>query len=140
MARHEQLTVTNLEVTGYVFHYRAAPTAKTVDATLTAAEVLGGMITSAQGAAGTATYTLPTGTQLSTASPIAPKVGDCFDFTVVNISTNAAEDAIIAGATGTTLVGDARVASIDAAGTNASSGQFRFRCTGANTWSVYRIN
>lgn len=116
-----------------------APAAKTTDATLTTAELLGGWITVNQGAAGTSTQTTPTGTQIDAALPSAFATGDSFDFIVINISTNAAEDAILAAGAGVTLVGDLNVASIDTAGEKSSSGTFRFRKTGSNAFTAYRI-
>ena len=123
---------------GVVSKLFAAPAAKTTDATLTAAEVLGGMITGNQGATASATYTLPTGVLLSAAFPVVPTVGDSFDFTVTNISTDAGEDVTILGGVGTTLIGSGAVAS-NAAATDKSAGTFRFRNTGAGTWDVFRI-
>lgn len=116
----------------------AAPAAKTTSTTLTAAEVLGGMITVNQGAAGVSTLTLPLGTDLSAAFATTPTVGDCFEMTVTNLSTVAAEDCVIAGNTGTTLKGNGDVAS-NAAATDKSAGTFRFRNTGAGTWDIFRI-
>lgn len=115
----------------------ASVAAKTTTTTLTAAEVVGGMITANQGAAGAATYTLPTGTLLAAAID-GLYVGASFDLTVTNISTNAAEDVTIAGGTGTTLVGSGVVAS-NAAATDRSAAIFRFVYTAENTFSVYRI-
>jgi len=124
---------------GLLVRNMGAPVAKTVSATLTAAEVIGGAITSNEGAAGAPTYTLPLGVDLSAAFGSTPAVGDSFDFTVTNISTVAAEDATIAGDTGTTLRGSGVVAS-NAAATDKSAGTFRFRNTGAGTWDVFRIS
>lgn len=118
--------------------YYGAPAAKTTSTTLTAAECLGGMITANQGAAGAATYTLPSGTLLSAAFASVPTVGDSFELTVTNISAVAAEDVTIQGGTGTTLIGNGVVASNNAA-TDMSAARFRFRNTGANTWDVFRV-
>jgi hypothetical protein len=112
--------------------------AETVTATLTAAEIVGGMITANQGAAGPATYTLPTGTNLQTLLGTSFITGDSIDFTVTNVSTVAAEDVTIQGNTGTTLFGSGFVAS-NAATTDKSAGTFRFVCSGVNTFNVYRI-
>ena len=128
-------TALNLQTQG-------APAAKTTSTTLTAAELLGRLITGAQGAAGAATYTLPLGTDIETALlALYPglQTNDSFDFSVINISTVAAEDVTIAGNTGTTLVGTGVVNSNDA-GTSISTGTFRVRRTAANTYSVYRIS
>lgn len=121
----------------------SAPAAKTTNATLTAAELLGGLITVNQGGAGTSTLTLPLGTDLQAALPATLAVGDCFQFSVVNISTNAAEDCIMAGNTGTTYVGKTQINSNDAVGT-PSAATFVVRTTGvgagAGTFSIYRVS
>ena len=120
---------------------QAAPAAKTTSTTLTAAEVIGGLLTANQGAAGAATYTMPLGTSLETALlALKPNLAldDSFDFSLVNISTDAAEDATIAANTGVTVVGNMVVAS-NAAATDESGGLFRVRRTAADTYVVYRI-
>ena len=97
-----------------------------------------GFITANQGAAGAATYTFPTGTLLAAALPTSITTGDCFYFQAVNISTVAAEDVTFAGGTGTTLVGNATMAS-NAAVTDQAWATFLIRCTGYRTFSIYRV-
>jgi hypothetical protein len=116
---------------------QAAPAAKTVSATLTAAEVLTGIITVNQGAAGSSALTLPLAADMDTALPDAA-AGDAFDFSVINISTVAAEDATMTTNTGWTLVGEMTVESNDADRAQ-SSGRFRARKTGAGAWTLYRL-
>lgn len=111
--------------------------AKTTTTTLTAAEVVGGMITANQGAGAGASYTLPSGTNMDTALPNF-ETGDSVDFTITNISTNAAEDVTVLGGSGTTLLGSGAVAS-NAAATDKSAGTFRFVKTGTATYNVYRV-
>lgn len=119
-----------------------APAAKTVSVTLTAAELTGGLITGNQGGAAAATYTLPLATDLETAL-IATYPGlqndDAFEWSLVNISTVAAEDITIATNTGWTLVGEMVVPSDDTVGVAPSQGTFRVRRTGANAYTLYRI-
>lgn len=118
-----------------------APAAKTTSTTLTAAELLGGLLTGNQGAAAAATYTLPLGTDLETALIAAfpgLAVNDAFEFTLINISVVAAEDITIATNTGWTLVGKMTIES-NAAVTDDSRGTFRVRRTAANTYTLYRI-
>lgn len=114
-----------------------APTALTTSVTLTAAQLSVGLLTSNQGAGGAPTYTLPTGT-LMDATFTNCKVDSSFDFSLVNISTVAAEDATIAAGTDFTVVGSMVVAS-NAAATDKSAGRFRARRTATNTWVLYRI-
>jgi hypothetical protein len=64
--------------------------------------------------------------------------GDAFDFSVINISVVAAEDATLTTNTGWTLVGNMEVQSADAL-TNNTSGRFRARKTGAGAWTLYRL-
>ncbi len=117
---------------------QGAPTAKTVSATLTAAEVLAGIITVNQGAGATSAQQLPLATDMDTAMPDAA-AGDAFDFSLINTSTVAAEDASITTNTGWTLVGNMDVAS-NAAATDKSAGRFRARKTGAGAWTLYRLS
>lgn len=113
-------------------------TAMTTTAAITTTAILGGMITANQGAAGAATYTLPTGVELAAALPAGFTTGDSVDFTIVNISTNAAEDVTVAGAGGTTAIGNLFVPSNDAT-SSISFGTFRAINTGAGTFNVYRV-
>lgn len=117
---------------------QGAPTAKTVSATLTAAEILAGIITVAQGAAGASAQQLPLASAMDTALPNAA-AGDAIDFSVINISTVDAEDASLTTNTGWTLVGSMDVPAYSAAGSLNSSGRFRARKTGTATWTLYRI-
>lgn len=117
---------------------QGAQTAKTVSATLTAAEILTGLITVNQGAAGASVQTLPTAAAMDTALPDF-SADMSFDFSLINISTVAAEDASIATNTGWTLVGNMDVAS-NAAATDKSAGRFRARKTAEGAWTLYRLS
>lgn len=126
-------------VNGSYFTNYPAPAAKTVSATLTPAEVLGGMLTVNQGGAAGSTLTMPLGTDLEAAMPAEVAVGDCFDFTIMNISAVAAEVATLAQNTGVTLVGNVTIAA-NSAITTISDATFRCRRTAASTFVVYRIS
>lgn len=128
-----------IRIDGTTVYSQDAPAAKTTTVTLTAAELIDGLITANQGASGAATYTTPTGTQLTSALATSLANDDSFFFSIINISTDAAEDVTLAAGTDVTLVGDMTVASIDAAGEKASSGRFLARQTAANTWTIYRV-
>jgi len=117
---------------------QGAPAAKTVSATLTAAELLAGLITVNQAAAGASALQLPLAADLDTALPKAA-AGDAFDFSLINISTVDAEDATITTNTGWTLVGDIAVPALSAAGSLNTVGRFRARKTAAGAWTLYRI-
>lgn len=121
----------------YTRNPMGAPTAKTVTATLTAAEVISGVITASQGGAAAATYTLPTGAQLSAVLPANFAVNDTFDLSLINISTNAAEVATLAAGANFTIVGNASVAAN--VNQNSASALFRIRKTATDTYVAYRI-
>lgn len=118
--------------------FQGAPTAKTTSSTLTAAQMLTGIITVNQGAAGSSAQQLPLATAMDSALSHFT-VDDSFDFSVINISTVAAEDATITTNTGWTLVGDINIAS-NAAATDKSAGRFRARKTGTGAWTLYRLS
>jgi hypothetical protein len=123
---------------GVVLRQQGAPNAQTVSATLTAANILTGIITVAQGAAGASALQLPLATAMDTALP-SSIAGDAFDFSLINISTNAAEPASITTNTGWTLVGDMDVAANSAA-TTKSAARLRARKTGTGAWTLYRLS
>lgn len=118
---------------------QVAEAAKTTSTTLTAAELIIGLITGLGGAA--VNYQLPLGSALETAlaaikvAPLA--VNDAFEFCVINIDTTGANTITLTTNTGWTLVGDMVLAG-NAAG-DESSGTFRVRRTAANTFTIYRI-
>lgn len=116
---------------------QGAITAQTTDDTLTAAELDTRIITVDQGAAGTSTQTLPLATAMdSYFTGVNDDFG--FEFSVINISTNAAEDCTVATNTGWTLVGSMVVESFDADRAR-STGRFFARKTGTGAWTLYRI-
>jgi hypothetical protein len=117
---------------------QGTPTAKTVSATLTAAEILAGIITVNQAAGATSAQQLPLASAMDTALPDAA-AGDAFDFSVINTSTVDAEDASVTTNTGWTLVGSMDIHAYSAAGSLNSSARFRARKTGTATWTLYRL-
>lgn len=118
---------------------QGAPAAATVSATLTAANLMAGIITVNQAGGATSAQQLPLAADLDTAIPSAA-AGDSFDFSVINTSTVDAEDASITTNTGWTLVGSMDVPAYSAAGSLNSSGLFRARKTGAGAWTLYRLS
>lgn len=123
-----------------VVRTQLAPATSTITATLTANALMGGLITGDNSAGGTATYTLPTGTLMDTATGFS--VGDSFEWTLINISTAAADIITVAAGSGHTVVGVMAVASAHAStgGLYGSSARFLTRKTAANTYVTYRIN
>lgn len=118
-----------------------APVTKTTTVALTAAEVLSGILLCNQAGGAAATYTMPTGTLLQAQiNATMPNfvVGDTFELSFVNVSTVAAEDVTIAGGVGTTAAGNMTIPSNAAVG-DAAYATFRFRKTGDNAFTFYRI-
>jgi hypothetical protein len=111
--------------------YAAAPQTATSTATLTAAQVTGGMLV-ANPSTSAATYTLPTAALIDDAVSSA-KVGSTFDLSIVNIGTSSGAVTLAAG-TGITDGGNALVAVAI-----TSSAMFRFRKTGDAAWTVYKV-
>jgi len=113
-----------------VMGYAAAPATATDTATLTAAQVLNGIILATPTAA--AAYTLPTVADLEAALSSA-NVGSTVDFVVVNLASSN-YDITMTTNTGWTVTGGGVVVVQE-----ASSAQFRARKTGDGTWQLYRI-
>lgn len=122
---------------GVRYVLQSTPTAKTTSTTLTAAELLTGIITGNQGAAGAAAYQLPLASALQSACSVNIAVDDTIEFGVINLSTVAAEDITITTNTGWTLVGNMVVESSDNDRAR-SSAVFWARRTGTNTFTLYR--
>lgn len=116
---------------------QVAQTAKTVSATLTALEIWQKIITVNQGAGAPSALQLPLATDLDLLLTDW-MANDCFDFSLINISTTGADDASITTNTGWTLVGNMDVIANDAAAAK-SAGMFRARKTAAGAWTLYRV-
>lgn len=108
---------------------QGAPQTATATATLTAAQITGGLLV-ANPSTSAATYTLPTVASVEQVVSNA-KVNSSFDLSVVNLGTSLGALTISAG-TGWTLVGSATVAI-------TSSAQFTARKTGDGAWTLYRV-
>lgn len=108
---------------------QAAPQTATATATLTAAQITGGLLV-ANPSASAATYTLPTVTATEAIVTNA-KVDSTFELNIVNLGTSSGALTIAAG-TGWTIVGSATVAI-------TSSARYLARKTGAGAWTIYRV-
>ena len=119
---------------------QAAPQTATVTATLTVAQVTGGLLVATPGAA-TASYTLPTGTLID-AQMTNMKVNSTFALTIVNVTSATGVITIVAAAnSGITLVGTATIGLSAAASTSpAGVAQFLFRKTDTAAYTVYRVS
>ena len=109
----------------YDVQYQGDPEAVDTTGAVSAAAMLGGIVTSTTAAA--VAGTIPTGTVMDAASEF--EIGDSFDWSVIVTGANAFT---VTAATGHTIVGDAVVATV-------TSGLFRTRKTAANTFVTYRI-
>lgn len=105
---------------------QGAPAAVNATATMTAANLQTGIITSTTAAA--VAGTLPLATAMDTALPLLG-ANDAFDFSVIATGANAFT---VTTNTGWTLVGAMIVA-------NGTSGRFRARKTAAGAWTLYRL-
>ena len=114
-----------------IMYFGSAPQTATATATLTAAQVVGGMLL-ANPSTSAATYTLPTAAQIDAAVPNAT-VGSTFDLSIINIGTSSGTVTLSMG-TGITDGGNAAVAIAI-----TSSAVFRFRKTAEGAYTVYKI-
>jgi hypothetical protein len=111
--------------------YTAAPQAATATATLTAAQITGGVLV-ANPSTSAATYTLPTAAAIDAVLTSA-KVGSTFQLNIVNVGTSSGAVTLSMG-TGLTDGGNAVVAVAV-----TSSAAFLFRKTGDAAYTVYKI-
>lgn len=114
-----------------ILGYEATPLTATSTATLSVAQVTGGLLVANPGTSA-ATYTLPTAALIDDAVSSA-KVGSTFDLSIVNIGTSSGAVTLALG-TGVTDGGNALVATAI-----TSSALFRFRKTGDAAWVVYKV-
>lgn len=122
----------------FQFRKMPAPQTATNTASLTDAQMTGGLIVATPTAA--ATYTVRTGTQLKAALPSDLAADDSFDLTIINIGATTF-DITLAAAADITIVGDAVVRpSADSPTEQAGQGTFRFRYTTGVTFIAYRIS
>jgi len=129
LAGAETLTSKSLTapaITGAFTFSQPTPATCDATATLTAAQILTGIITSA---AATVTATLPTGT-LMDAAFTSLAVDQAWDWSIIKTGANSLT---IAAGTGHTIVGRAIVATV-------TTGRFRTRKTATNTFVTYRIS
>lgn len=116
-----------LALDSLAYQYQAAPVAVDVTGAVSAAAILGGIVTSSTAAA--VAGTIPTGAVLD-AADTGLAISDSFDWSVIN--TGGTNAFTVTAATGHTIVGNAVVAL-------SSSGHFRTRKTAAATYVTYRV-
>ena len=103
-------------------------------ATLTAAQVLTGILLVGSGATTAQTYTLPTVALLEATLSNSDKVGTAFEFRVVNLGTSSGT-AIIAAGTGWTVTGSLTMTVPVTTGATMVA-----RKSAAGAWTLYRVN
>ena len=103
-------------------------------ATLTAAQVLNGILLVGSGATSAQTYTLPTVALLEATLSNSDKVGTSFVFRVVNLGTSSGT-AIIAAGTGWTVSGSLTMTVPVTTGATMIA-----RKSDVGAWTLYRVN
>ena len=108
------------------------PVAVTTAATLTAAQVLNGLILANSGITASVNYTLPTVADLELTLSNSDKVGTSFTFRLVNLGTSSGT-AVIVTNTGWTITG-----SLTMTIPVTTGAFFVARKSGAGAWTLYR--
>lgn len=119
-----------------VMGVQAAPQTATTTATLTAAQVTGGLLVGTAGT-GAVSYTMPTAAAIDAVFTNA-KVNSTFELKVVNLGTSSGVITMVVG-TGITAVGNLLIAITGSAAGVGGAAQFLFRKTGDAAYTVYRI-
>ena len=109
------------------------PVSITATATLTAAQVLNGLILANSGVTSAQTYTLPTVADLEAVLINSDKVGTSFTFRLVNLGTSSGT-AIIAAGTGWTVSGSLTMTIPVTTGAVLLA-----RKSAAGAWTLYRV-
>jgi hypothetical protein len=110
------------------------PVSVAATATLTAAQVLNGILLVGSGATSAQTYTLPTVALLEATLSNSDKVGTSFVFRVVNLGTSSGT-AIIAAGTGWTVTGSLTMTVPITTGATMVA-----RKSDVGAWTLYRVN
>lgn len=127
-----------LEAGAVLSEAQPTPATVTAAATLTAAQLLGRLITGTQSTGSTNALTLPTGTLMS-----AALVGDndqSFEFTIINLSAAVADTYTLTAGTDFSIVGDAIIPSAHVDAESTGSAVYRCRQSTATVWIAYRIS
>jgi len=115
---------------------QAAPQTATATATLTAAQITGGLLVATAGT-GAVSYTMPTAAAID-AVFVNAKVNSTFELKVVNLGTSSGIVTMVVG-TGITAVGNLLIAITGSAAGVGGAAQFLFRKTGDAAYTVYRV-
>lgn len=132
-----QLGAGNLAETNFI-NVPAPSSISSGDATLTASQLLGGLIIGSPGSSAAA-YTLPTVALLEAAIPSAVKVGAAFDFSITNANGSGSGVITITTSTGWSIGTGGSQGLMTVAATAGTTQRYRARKTGTGTWSLYQI-
>jgi len=127
---------TDGNVNEIIMGVQSAPQTATATATLTVAQVTGGILVGSPSTTA-ASYTLPTATLIDAAFTNA-KVNSTFELRVINLGTSTGLITMVVG-TGITAVGNLVVAITGSAAGVSGAAQFLFRKTGDATYTMYRV-
>ena len=119
-----------------VMGVQAAPQTATATATLTVAQVTGGVLVGNPSTTA-ASYTLPTAAAID-AVFVNSKVNSTFRLVIVNLGTSTGLITVVVG-TGITAVGNLVVAITGSAAGVSGAAEFLFRKTGDAAYSMYRV-
>jgi hypothetical protein len=114
-----------------VMGYASAPVTATDTDTLTAAQLLNGIILATPTAA--ADYTLPTVADFEAGGISSASEGNTFDFVIINLASSNYDITLLTNTGWAITSGGVMVVQ------EASSARFRARKTSATTWQLYRI-
>lgn len=122
------------------YKVQAAPVAETAAATLSAADLLVGLITATHATGATIALTLDTGALMDDAF-IAAGVGidEGIEWSLINLSAAALDTVTVTASSGHTIVGNAIVTSAHASTVHTSSARFLTKKTATDTYVTYRI-
>jgi hypothetical protein len=127
---------TDGNVNEIIMGVQGAPQTATATATLTVAQVTGGILVGNPSTTA-ASYTLPTATLIDAAFTNA-KVNSTFELRVINLGTSTGLITMVVG-TGITAVGNLVVAITGSAAGVGGAAQFLFRKTADAAYTVYRV-
>ena len=132
-----QLGAGNLSEVNF-FNTNAPATVAAGNATLTAAQIIAGIIIGTPGASAAA-YTLPTVANLEAALPSLIKTGAAFDFTIINGDGNTSGVITVTTNTGWSIGSSGSQGLMTIAATAGTTQRYRARKTGTGTWSLYQL-
>lgn len=108
------------------------------NATLTAAQIAGGLVLGNPGTSAAA-YKVPTVADLEAALPATVKVGATFDFSIINVDGSSSGVITVTTNTGWSIGTSGSQGLMTIAATAGTTQRYRARKTGTGTWSLYQL-